>query len=299
VNDVRPYVDHPIVDRSGALAVAVTQADAWGLSVPRLLRHGMNALYLCGDVVLRVGVTTAPAIASHELAAWLIDAGVPTVPPVEGLVADVDGFTVTGWRFERETRRAVDWSAIGEIVRLVHSLPVGEVPTAYPLPDPSTFPWWQFDRMLADVVDEIDAAALDGLGAAIERRRGWERAVRRDVVLCHGDVHPGNVLMSAGGALLVDWDLMCVANPAWDHGMLTTYAERWGGPPDVYARFAAGYGRPQVDDGLAHALGELRNVAATLMRVRAGRDDPAAAEEAARRLRYWRGEADAPTWRAQ
>jgi hypothetical protein len=92
---------------------------------------------------------------------------------------------------------------------------------------------------------------------------------------------------------------MCVANPAWDHAMLTTYAERWGGAPDVYAAFAAGYGRPQVDERLAPALGELRNVAATLMRVRAGRNDPTAAEEAERRLRYWRGEVGAPTWRAQ
>jgi hypothetical protein len=43
----------------------------------------------------------------------------------------------------------------------------------------------------------------------------------------------------------------------------------------------------------------LRNVAATLMRVRAGRHDPAVRQEAERRLRYWRGDPDAPQWRAQ
>jgi hypothetical protein len=35
------------------------------------------------------------------------------------------------------------------------------------------------------------------------------------------------------------------------------------------------------------------------MRVRAGLHDPAAMPEARRRLAYWRGDPDAPTWRAQ
>ncbi|MFP5488829.1 MAG: hypothetical protein ACLGHQ_11050, partial [Acidimicrobiia bacterium] len=60
----------------------------------------------------------------------------------------------------------------------------------------------------------------------------------------------------------------------------------------------AGYGRSLVDDDLTRALAELRNVAATLLRVRAGRTDPAAAAEAERRLAYWRGDSDAP-WHAQ
>jgi hypothetical protein len=42
----------------------------------------------------------------------------------------------------------------------------------------------------------------------------------------------------------------------------------------------------------------VRLVAATLMRLRAGRADPAAMPEAARRLAYWRGEPDAPPWTA-
>ena len=51
----------------------------------------MNSLYLCGDVVLRVGAATAPAVLSHRLVSWLLSCGVPTLHPVEGLAADVDG----------------------------------------------------------------------------------------------------------------------------------------------------------------------------------------------------------------
>jgi hypothetical protein len=299
VSASRPYVDRPVDDRDRAGRTAAGLAEAWGLPAPKLLRHGMNSLYLAGGVVLRVGTATAPAAASHDLARWLLDAGIPTVPPVDGLTADQDGFAVTGWRFVREARRAVDWRAVGAAVRAVHALQLADVPDSYPVPDPSTFPWWSFDELLADVADELDPVVHDALRTTIDRHRGWREAVRRRPVLCHGDVHPGNVLMSGSGALLVDWDLMCVADPAWDHAMLTTYAERWGGDATAYPAFAAGYGRSLADDELTTALAELRNVAATIMRIRAGRTDPAAADEAARRLRWWRGDPDAPAWRAQ
>jgi Ser/Thr protein kinase RdoA (MazF antagonist) len=214
-------------------------------------------------------------------------------------VADADGFAITGWERVEPIAEPVDWVAIGRAVRRVHSLPVEQVPVGYPVPDPSSFPWWDFDGMLAELSDAIDDAALSGLRAALRRGAGWQRDIARGAVLCHGDVHPGNVLMTVDGPLLIDWDLLCVANPAWDHAMLATYAERWGGDPAVLAGFTAGYGEPAVDRALTARLGELRNVAATLMRVELGRGDPAVAAEAARRLRHWRGDPAAPTWRAQ
>lgn len=294
----RPFVDRPVVDRVAAARTAEHQAAAWGLGRPRLLRHGMNSLFAADGVVLRVGLATAPATSSHALVDWLLDAGVPTVPPVAGLAADVDGFAVTAWQLVRETRQAIDWRVVGRAVRRVHSLDPAEVPAAYPVPCPTAFPWWGFDNLLAEVVDDIDASALDGLRAAIERNRGWEERVRVERRLCHGDVHPGNVLTSATGPLLVDWDLMCDANPAWDHAMLATYADRWGGDMHTYPAFLAGYGQPPAATALTRQLGELRNVAATLMRVRVGRRDAAAQAEAQRRLAYWRGVSDA-AWHAQ
>ena len=99
--------------------------------------------------------------------------------------------------------------------------------------------------------------------------------------------------------MLLDWDLMCTGPAAWDHAPLMTWTQRWGGEAGIYERFSAGYGRSFRDDPLAEAIAELRLVAATLMRVRAGRSDPSAAQEAALRLRYWRGDDDAPMWHAQ
>jgi hypothetical protein len=92
---------------------------------------------------------------------------------------------------------------------------------------------------------------------------------------------------------------MCAAPAGWDHAMLLTLAERWGGEAGAYRAFADGYGVSMADDVATRRFAELRNVAATLMRVRAARTDPVARSEAVRRLRYWRGEPDAPVWQAQ
>lgn len=294
----RPFVDRPVTDRVAAERLARAAAFDWGLAEPHLLRVGMNALYSCGDVVLRVGSATAPAVAAHRLARWLIDAGVPTIAPVDGLATDRDGLAVTGWEFVPEARRAVDWESVGAAVRQVHDLDPADVPDDYPAPSPTVFTWWRFDELLDDVGGDIDAGAAAGLRRAVERHRGWEERIGARTVLCHGDVHPGNVLVSAAGPLLVDWDLMCVADPAWDHAMLTTLADRWGGDRSTYDAFLEGYGAPAVDADLARALGILRNVAATLLRVRAARSDDRAVSEAQRRLAYWRGESDEP-WSAQ
>ena len=67
----------------------------------------------------------------------------------------------------------------------------------------------------------------------------------------------------------------------------------------MYADFAEGYGTSLVGDPLAESLATMRDVVATLMRLRAGRTSPSAAAEAERRLQYWRGDADAPIWTAQ
>ncbi len=295
----RPYVDRGVADHAAAHAVARKAADRWDLERPVLLRRSMNAIYACGDVVLRVGRASALALASHDLVKALIGHGVPTVPPIDGLAADLDGFAVTAWDRVESVARPIAWDAVGAAVALVHGLGRAELPEAYPTPSPTVFPWWDFDRLLESVSAHVDTAAVAGLTRAVEDGRGWRESVLVDIVVCHGDVHPGNVLISANGPLLIDWDLMCVANPAWDHAMLTTYADRWGGDAGVYDAFAAGYGRSLVDDPLTRTLGELRNVAATLMRVMAGLADPAAMAEAERRLRYWAGHDDAPAWRAQ
>ena len=290
----RPFVDRPPGSVPEATALARRAARRWGLPEPAFVRVFMNAIYTAGDVVLRVGRPTAPASAALELAELLASIGVRVPAPSRDEAVSDGDLAVTAWERLTMIDAEPDWREAGEMVARVHALRREEVPPAYPLPRGEEFPWWQFDALLEDVGDLLDPAARHGIEHSLERHGGWSDGVER--VVCHGDVHPGNVVATASGTVLLDWDLLCLAPPAWDHAAMLTWASRWGGPAHWYADFASGYGRSMTDDPIAVALAELRLVAATLMRLRAGREDPAAMPEAERRLVYWRGDPDAPMW---
>lgn len=293
----RPYVDTRVSDLTLAGDVADDAARLWKLAPPELLRSGMNAIYRCGDTVLRVARPSVSAAVSLELAPLLAEAGIPVVDPVRSDVFERAGLSVTAWKYVAASGEPIDWRAVGGLVRRVHGLDPSRLPDDLPLPSPTSFPWWHFDDMLEAVGDHLDEPALAGVQTAIARHDGWRDFT--STVVCHGDVHPGNVIMSDDGPVLIDWDLMCEAPAGWDHAPLMTWTERWGGAAGVYEAFAEGYGWSGRDDSFAEAAAELRLVAATLMRVRAGVADPAAMPEAQRRLAYWRGDPDAPQWRAQ
>jgi Ser/Thr protein kinase RdoA (MazF antagonist) len=275
--------------------VAERAAQRWGLPPPVLLRVGMNAIFAAGEVVLRVSRPTAPPAAAIELAIVLSEAGVSVPEPAITIPFEEDGLAVTAWQRLHPIDRDCDWRAVGAMVARVHALDAEGLPSTYPVPPSERFPWWQFDTILPQVEELLDDRARDGLQAAIASHAGWRRVPER--VVCHGDVHPGNVLTTASGPVLMDWDLLCRGPPQWDHAMLLRI-ERWGGRAKWHEEFASGYGRSFAADRLANDIAEARLIAATLMRLCAALQDPAAMPEAQRRLAYWRGDLDAPVWTA-
>jgi Ser/Thr protein kinase RdoA (MazF antagonist) len=297
----RPFVDRPITDLAAATQLADLAARHWGLSEPTLLRSGMNAIYRADDVVLRVSSPSAPATHSIQLATVLETHGLTVPHAVRGTSLDSEragtAMSVTAWEYLSGDGHPIDWHAVGEMVRRTHEIDRSEVPLGYPVPRPTDFPWWDFPTLLADVADVLDDAARAGIQAVIDRWPDWDDPTGS--VVCHGDVHPGNVIMTERGPVLIDWDLLCWAPPGWDHAPMMTWHTRWGGEASWYADFAAGYGRSMVGDQSAEAFAELRLVAASLMRLKAGMHNDAAMPEAQRRLAYWRGESDAPAWQAQ
>jgi hypothetical protein len=294
---MRPFVDRPITDVAAANNLAVEAAAHWELPEPVLLRTGMNAIYRSGDVVLQISEPSAPAGASLQLAERLLEAGLRVTRPVRSDTFGRTGLHATAWEYIRATGEPIDWQTVGAMVRTVHTLDPNNLPSEYPLPQPVDFPWWDFDTLFAQIGDELDDEAKRGIEQAVERWPDWTD--QAGAVVCHGDVHPGNVMMAADGPVLIDWDLMCLAPPGWDHAPLMTLTERWGGEPGVYKAYADGYGASLRTQPSAEAFAELRLVAATLMRVRAGMRNEDAIPEAQRRLAYWRGESDAPAWQAQ
>jgi len=291
----RPFVDGPPGSAEACHALARRAAASWRLDRPDLLRTGMNAIYTAGRVVIRIGRPTAPATAAIELARTLAGHGVRVPAPVRDDAVTDGTLAATAWERLTPIDTTADWTAVGRMVAVVHGIRPDEIPSAYPTPPCESFPWWQLDDLLDELRPVIDEQAFIGLARVVARHRDWSSGVVR--VLCHGDVHPGNVLMTADGPALLDWDLLCLGPRGWDHGMLLRLP-RWGWPASWYDDFAVGYGASLAADPVAVAVAEMRLVAATLMRLRAGRADPQAMPEAQRRLSFWRGDRDAPTFTA-
>jgi len=293
----RAYVDRPVTDLVAATQAATAAGAVWQLDPPELVRAGMNAIFAAGPVVLRVSAPTAPAEVSLELARFWQDRGVTVPRAARDDVVLVHDLSVTAWDRISDETAPIDWAQVGAMVRRVHDTDRSSLPSSVPLPSPIAFPWWDFDSLLERAASAIDEAARRGIVEVVDRHAGGKAF--DEVVVCHGDVHPGNVMMHDGAPVLLDWDLLCLAPRGWDHGPMLTWAERWGGQPGTYDEFARGYGRSLRDDPQTIAIAELRLVAATLMRVAASITNPAAGPEAERRLRYWRGDPDAPPWTAQ
>lgn len=295
-----PLVAEPAGDAGVVRAAAEGAARAWGLAEPELLRLAMNGVFACGDdVVVRVGRASGDPHTVLRLAQRAIGAGVATPRPLRDDPFDAGGgLWVTVWERVHPIGGDTDWERVGRMVAALAALP--PPPDAAALPWCGDFPWWRFADFAPPVLATIDAAAAAGLRAALDEHAGWEQVARSGpLVVCHGDVHPGNVITTDGGPVLLDWDLSCIGPAAWDHCALLTWAERWGGTPGIYEAFATGAGRSLRDDPVAGSLATLRLVAATLLRVRAGVTDSVAAAEAESRLRFWRGDPDAPQWNPQ
>lgn len=287
-----------------AVRLARRAASQWGLQAPEVLSVGTNTVFAAGDaVVLRVSRADTPVMPPPEMSQRLAGAGIRVPMCIDSLSPLDDPATGLSVRaLERLIPEGrTDWRETGRMIRRLHELGVDDVASGHRLRRTVDFAHWDFTARLAecraDPPIDLDGATVDALGAAIATI-GDLTDLDGPEVICHGDLHPGNTVTTARGTYLLDWDLCATGHPAWDHAPLMTWTQRWGGEERLYEEFASGYGRSYRDsaDGERLALGRL--LAATLMRVVAARDDPAAAVEAARRLAWWRGDPDAPVWRS-
>ena len=283
------------------------------LSDIQLIRQSMNAVYKVttsrGPNIMRVSRptdTTSPAIV---FANYLRRNGFEVPAPISQVPFRHDEIEITLWEFiEPHSEQFVNWSTIGSFVQRLHDINPEEVAKFYPLPKAASFPWWNFDLLLSELGPTLNSNDCDILLERWERLRPYFKTAQ-DIevepvgdrpVLCHGDIHPGNVIVSrtTGQPILLDWDLLSVAPREWDHAALLTWATRWGGQASTYADFALGYGSDFSSNDLAQALAELRLLSATLMRWRASLSTPSARVEAENRMKWWRQDPAAPMWQA-
>jgi Ser/Thr protein kinase RdoA (MazF antagonist) len=265
-----------------------------------LLRGGANHVFRVGDAVFRVTATDVDAVSQIALLRWLSDQGLPVLRPVSDAIA-VDGVQVTVWEYIAGQGR-IDYHQLGEAIARLHRLAPSRVGEHIALP-------WCGDTSWLQLGENLDVAARAGvvtnddievLRAVTVELAGWQEEARHEqLVVCHGDVHPQNVVMRGDELVILDWDSICLGPRAWDHAALLTWAERWGGHPGAYRAFADGYGADLRDSPDAQLLARVRLLAPTVNMILGGRTSPRAAEEARLRMRYWRGDPSAPAWTPQ
>jgi Ser/Thr protein kinase RdoA (MazF antagonist) len=285
-------------ERASRLAAEVARRH--GITDPvQPLRTGANDVFLAGDVVVRVAPPSAEVSGQVDLARWLVSEGFPVAAPLADPVV-VDGVKLSLWEYIRaDEDRPIDFRQLGALIARLHQVAPDRLKDAVALPFCGDAGWLAVEQNLerAAEAEVVDAAGLAALRGECVRLHDWrDRARREALVVCHGDVHPQNVLMRGKEVVIVDWDAICLGPSAWDHAALMTWEDRWGGAPETYADFARGYGADLRESSLARELAALRLLAPTINMIIDGARNPSSAAEAKLRMRYWLGDPAAPMW---
>ena len=171
----RPFVSLPVGALDAARRAATLAAEGWGLPAPVLIRASMNATFACGDVVLRVGRTNAPAVLGVRLLERLAAHGIRVPTPWMEEPLSSEGLSITALRRLSPVARPIDWFEVGRMVSTLHRLSMGDLVPEHPLADPVALPWWDVGAVLADLESSdgfeglADARSRQALRDAVER----------------------------------------------------------------------------------------------------------------------------------
>jgi spectinomycin phosphotransferase len=120
------------------------------------------------------------------------------------------------------------------------------------------------------------AADLDRLLADFDQLAGAVAAAQLAPVITHGEPHPGNVMRSPGGLVLIDWDTVGLASPERDLWMVASDSG------DEVARYvdATGYEVSSAAMSLYRLTWDLADMAIYIDQFRSPHQDTADTQEA-------------------
>ena len=189
-----------------------------------VVRVGTSILFASSadGVLVRVEDRGDTTSARRQVAVgrYLAECGVPAVVPLDDIDQPVvtDAGAVTLWRLEHLVPGEVDPATLGTLALD----PLGAV-----------------RRQLATAGVSI----LDDVVADLATR--WSGfATATPTALVHGDLHPGNVLMTRRGPVLADLELAGVGPVAYDLVPAVVAVQRYGEPARSLAEYGRAYGQP-------------------------------------------------------
>ncbi len=249
---------------AGALASACAET---GLDATeaRLIRLGENAIYALPreGVVARIARSTAlgdRVLREVRIADWLAEQDYPAVRTAADVkqVIEAEGRLVTFWQLVPPNATEPTVADLGHLLRRLHDLPAPSF--QLPVFDPLS--------VVPDRLARPGAAPPDDVAFLRERYEELAEAYRalppsgpRGFV--HGDAHRGNVLMSAGGPLLSDFETAALGPREWDLTPTAMSIERFALDAHAYAAFVDAYGRDVRDWSGFGVLRQIREITMT------------------------------------
>ncbi|MFF0490778.1 phosphotransferase enzyme family protein [Nocardia sp. NPDC003482] len=257
----------------------------------RLLHAHSNTVYVLDRerVVVRISCSSDHGLrarSSLAITRWLADRGLAVTEPVVDEAIEIDGATVTFWRYyPQPDGNRPPARELGAILRDLHGLgdPPFELPRYQPLAGLG-----QVLEAAPDVLPDSDRRWL------AERRRTlvdrYERLPSRlGVGMVHGDAYPGNTLWDEGRALLGDWDEVAIAPRELDLVNIYQGGVRFGRSATELHEFGLAYGwdvREWPGFEVLREIRDLHTLTSYIRRAEAG--DPAAGAELRHRTRSLR-----------
>lgn len=199
-----------------------------------------------GDTVAKAH---APGTDPAELAARLkVAAALPgtLLPPLSQTATLLHGRLVTLWEagtpIDRDDPDAAPWEAVATLLARLHATPPAELP--HPLPDmrgPAKAAR-ALTRMRAAGGPHPAAAPVERAWATLPAWARAEAPAPLPKLLCHGDLHLGQLVRTAEGRwLLIDVDDLGLGDPAWDLGRPAAWYACGLLAPDEWTRFLTAY----------------------------------------------------------
>jgi hypothetical protein len=274
-----------------------------GLSIEnkRLLRIGHCAivalpLHRLVARIARPGTPSERLESEMHFARFVRHAGLPVLSPADAVarrpIETMSG-PVTFWPLVESTGDDIDWRWLGDTLKRMHELrpPLGMVSLWNPV----------------EVVEARLGSYGSSWGASPEHVHvlsglcSWARRIvgsgslADSVGLIHGD--PTNVIMTADGPVLIDFDLSGPGPPSWDLVSIAIRHRRFGLSLEHLQQFYDSYGfDPPADVSFEDLLRvrELLDCSFALTAIHG--DGPGADHELALRLRALRDPSDRSRW---
>lgn len=290
-------------ERAEWVLTVACRSEALNVSGATRLRFGENAIYYLPheEKVVRIGRSIVAAAKEILVSTWLVDTNYP-VTKVASEFRDgpivVDDLPVTIWEYISESGPPISAGEFGEMLRALHLVPEPvdfQLPVFSPMPkvegrlkelaltdfpEPELLFLWERFRQLSD-----DFAHL-----RFELPAGP----------IHGDAHPGNLMRSSdGGILLIDLEDFCYGPREWDAAVLSVRHRAFGWESGAeYRSYVAAYGYDPLDWAGFSTLRAVRELNMTTWLAQRFDESDEVAAEVLKRVADLRDDQTFREWRA-